>query len=92
MSILSYIYQHVVIFFFRCHCHHVSDSLFKNACKLCMLYFFVKQLQVRIEGQVEKLTDQESTDYFNSRPVGSQIGASISHQSKVIPNRQVGHQ
>ena len=56
------------------------------------VYFFVKQFQVRIEGPVEKLTDQESTDYFHSRPVGSQIGACVSQQSKVIPNRQVGHQ
>lgn len=47
------------------------------------------QRQVRIEGVVEKLTEEESTEYFHSRPLGSQIGACISHQSSVIPNRQV---
>lgn len=45
--------------------------------------------QVRIEGQVERLTEAESDDYFNSRPRGSRLGAWVSDQSQVIPNRQV---
>ena len=44
---------------------------------------------VRIEGQVEKVTAEVSKAYFESRPIGSQIGAAVSHQSQVIPNR--GH-
>ena len=46
-------------------------------------------LQIRIEGRIEKLSDDESKEYFHSRPIDSQISASISQQSQSIPNRQV---
>jgi pyridoxamine 5'-phosphate oxidase len=44
--------------------------------------------QVRIEGRVEKISAEESAKYFNSRPLGSRLGAIISPQSNVIENRQ----
>jgi pyridoxamine 5'-phosphate oxidase len=44
--------------------------------------------QVRISGKVEKVTKQESEDYFNSRPLKSRIGAWASKQSEVIPDRK----
>ena len=37
---------------------------------------------------MEKVTEEESTAYFESRPIGSQIGAAISNQSTKIPDRQ----
>ncbi|MFC3194095.1 pyridoxamine 5'-phosphate oxidase [Marinicella sediminis] len=45
--------------------------------------------QVRISGQVEKISAKESFAYFTSRPRGSQLGAWISEQSQVISSRTV---
>ncbi len=43
--------------------------------------------QVRIEGQVVKVTPQESDAYYQVRPIGSRIGAWASPQSQVIADR-----
>lgn len=53
------------------------------------LLFFWKELerQVRIEGKVTKTTDEESNEYFLSRPQESKIGAWSSPQSSVIKER-----
>ncbi|MEJ7766597.1 MAG: pyridoxamine 5'-phosphate oxidase [Chitinophagaceae bacterium] len=54
------------------------------------LVFFWKELerQVRITGLVNKISSRESDEYFNSRPIGSRIGAWASPQSQVIENRE----
>lgn len=45
------------------------------------------QRQVRIEGKVSLATPQESDEYFNKRPRGSQIGAIASPQSSRVKDR-----
>ncbi|HXG00953.1 MAG TPA: pyridoxamine 5'-phosphate oxidase [Bacteroidota bacterium] len=54
------------------------------------LVFFWQPLdrQVRVEGSVEKLSADESDEYFRSRPLLSRIGAHASPQSRVLPDRR----
>jgi pyridoxamine 5'-phosphate oxidase len=44
---------------------------------------------VRIEGRVEKVSAEESDDYYRSRPLDSRLGAWASPQSQVISSRAV---
>jgi pyridoxamine 5'-phosphate oxidase len=55
------------------------------------LTFFWPELerQVRIEGEANKVSDEESDNYFRTRPRGSKIGAWASPQSQVIESREV---
>lgn len=55
---------------------------------VCISFFWPNlERQVIIKGLAEKLSIQESDDYFNSRPQGSQLGALVSAQSSSIPSR-----
>lgn len=53
------------------------------------LVFFWSELerQVRITGTVARTSAKESASYFRTRPLGSRLGAWVSHQSLVIPSR-----
>jgi len=52
--------------------------------------FFWKELerQIRISGEVIKISKEKSGEYFHSRPYESQLGALASEQSKIIPGRK----
>ena len=53
-----------------------------------LLFYWDKlHRQVRIEGSVQKVSPQESDEYFNSRPSGSRKSAIVSPQSEVIQNK-----
>ena len=52
-----------------------------------MFYWDKVNRQVRVEGDVEFLAEDEATLYFQSRPKISQIAAAISDQSKLIDSR-----
>jgi pyridoxamine 5'-phosphate oxidase len=59
-----------------------------NNNKVALVFFWPElQRQVRIVGTAQKMSDEKSDLYFNSRPLGSRIGAHASPQSKVIPSR-----
>ena len=45
--------------------------------------------QIIIKGTASKTSEDDSDNYFNSRPKGSQLGALVSNQSEVIENRKV---
>ena len=50
--------------------------------------WFVMERQVAISGVTEKISAQESADYFATRPWSSQIGAWASHQSSPLSSRE----
>lgn len=56
----------------------------------CCISFFWPSLekQVIMQGEVSKISAEESEEYFHSRPKGSQLGALASDQSSVIPSRE----
>lgn len=47
------------------------------------------QRQVRVQGVAKKLDSKYADIYFNTRPVGSRIGAIVSPQSQVIASRDL---
>lgn len=57
---------------------------------VCLSFFWhAAERQVIIKGNAEKIADNLSDGYFESRPRGSQLGAIVSNQSEVVANRNV---
>lgn len=69
-----------------------GQELAANPQAALVFYWDKLERQVRIEGQVVKVSPQESEVYFKSRPHGSQLGAWASQQSRVISGREVVEQ
>ncbi|HEV8589175.1 MAG TPA: pyridoxamine 5'-phosphate oxidase [Pyrinomonadaceae bacterium] len=62
-------------------------ELAENARACLLFYWSPLWRQVRIEGTVEKVSEEESDEYFHSRPLGSKLGAWASDQSQTIKSR-----
>jgi len=75
--------------FFTNYTSRKGQELSDNPHASLMFHWEPMMASVRIEGTVEKIPEQESTDYFQRRPKESQIGASLSKQSTVIEGRHV---
>ncbi|WP_026809695.1 pyridoxamine 5'-phosphate oxidase [Arenibacter latericius] len=57
--------------------------------KVCISFFWPNmERQIIIKGNAEKIAENLSDGYFESRPEGSKLGAIVSRQSEVIPNRE----
>jgi pyridoxamine 5'-phosphate oxidase len=63
-------------------------ELAENPRAALLLYWHVFGRQVRAEGAVERVTTEESDEYFESRPLGSRLSAAVSPQSEVIERRE----
>lgn len=61
----------------------------QNNPNVCLSFFWhVLERQIIIKGVAEKLAENLSDDYFESRPDGSKLGAWASNQSEVIDTRE----
>ncbi len=56
--------------------------------RVCLSFFWPSlERQIIIKGEAEKIAENLSDGYFESRPDGSKLGAIVSPQSSVIPSR-----
>ncbi|WP_299222673.1 pyridoxamine 5'-phosphate oxidase [uncultured Aquimarina sp.] len=61
-----------------------------NNNKVCISFFWPNlERQVIIKGEVNKIPEEGSNKYFQSRPRGSQLGAWASDQSSIVESREV---
>jgi pyridoxamine 5'-phosphate oxidase len=65
-----------------------GHELAANPQAALVFHWAVLQRQVRVAGRVERVSRQESEDYFQSRALGSRLGAWASRQSRVIAGRE----
>jgi pyridoxamine 5'-phosphate oxidase len=64
-----------------------AGELAANPRAALVFHWPVLERQVRVEGNVERLSSGESEAYFRTRPRGSRIGAWASKQSRPLPDR-----
>lgn len=74
--------------FFTNYESNKAQQLAVNNRVAVLLFWESLERQVRITGKVEKVPEQVSVDYFNSRPLDSRIGAYASPQSSVIESKE----
>ncbi|ALJ03936.1 pyridoxamine 5'-phosphate oxidase [Pseudalgibacter alginicilyticus] len=56
---------------------------------VCLSFFWPgAERQIIIKGKAEKIAENLSDGYFESRPRGSQLGAVVSNQSDIIDSRE----
>ncbi len=66
-----------------------GQAIAKNP-NVCLSFFWqILERQVIIKGAVEKIAENLSDGYFESRPRGSQLGAIVSNQSEPIASREL---
>jgi pyridoxamine 5'-phosphate oxidase len=64
-----------------------SGELLENPHAAIVLHWPTLQRQIRIEGDIQRMSADESATYFGTRPRGSQIGAWSSKQSSPLADR-----
>ncbi|RDC63145.1 pyridoxamine 5'-phosphate oxidase [Adhaeribacter pallidiroseus] len=74
--------------FFTNYLSHKGQDMARNPAVALTFFWPELERQIRVEGLVTKASSLESDQYFGSRPLGSQIGAWASPQSKPVTNRE----
>lgn len=75
--------------FFTSHLSRKGRELAQNPQAAAVFYWPALSRQVRVEGAVEMLSEEESDAYFAGRPRGHQISAWASDQSEPVESREV---
>ena len=74
--------------FFTNYISEKGRSIEKNP-KACLSFFWQgMERQVIIKGHIERIAENLSDGYFETRPRGSQLSAHVSAQSEVVENRE----
>ena len=77
-------------FVFYTNYHSRKGKELSDNPRACLLFYWpLLWRQVRVEGDIEKVSTAESEAYFQSRPLGSRLGAWASNQSEVVETREV---
>jgi pyridoxamine 5'-phosphate oxidase len=80
-------FDHRGFVFFTNYCSRKGKQIHDNPRASLVFWWQSLERQVRIEGAVVKTTEEESDEYFATRPRGSQLGAWASEQSRVLAGR-----
>ena len=75
--------------FFTNYDSRKSQEMLANPWAALVFYWREVHRSVRVLGRVEKVSREESWEYFKSRPVGSRLGAWASRQSSVVGEGEV---
>lgn len=74
--------------FFTNYKSHKGHEIDMNPHVSLVFHWKELQRQVRVEGIARKISEDDSADYFHTRPKESQIGAWASYQSEVLKSRE----
>ncbi|MCT4663971.1 MAG: pyridoxamine 5'-phosphate oxidase [Flavobacteriales bacterium] len=76
-------------FVFYTNYHSEKGKAIAENNQVCLSFFWpFFERQIIIKGKAEKITENMSDGYFESRPKGSQLGALASNQSQTIENKE----
>ncbi len=81
-------YDHDGFVFYTNYLSRKAKELDDNPQASLLFYWSTSWRQVRVDGAVEKISAAESEEYFQSRPLGSKLGAWASNQSEVVESRE----
>ena len=65
-----------------------GQELSQNRHAALLFFWTALERQVRIEGKIHKISEEDNDAYFHSRPLGSRQSACASSQSQPVANRQ----
>jgi len=88
MVLLKSVDRRGFVFFTNYESNKGQELLANKKAALCFHWKSLRR-QVRVRGDIEQVSSDEADNYYHSRPIGSQIGAWASQQSRPLPSRNV---